>query len=409
MVFLPLLVAGGVWGASVDKGEVQSLRAWERPLVGEQLPKKGQPSAEGGFLVKEKQPLAVEFSKENRVKLNGAIVGRNISRTVMGRDKKYSEKQSKERLKLQGVSFGVNYSVSSSLDFYVEETFLRKPDISKMFFSYKREDTTFVAGYTLVNFLPSHMKGLLNSSFVITGLVDKSLNIKRNLLGLSISNDHNGSGTWFGIYGNSEIHLRTEENSGKFLQKNDTPLVLFARVYKALYMTDTGLFHVGLFNIYRRIHRQNLMGVEEKKNRIVTSNINACGIETIVQKGAFNFEITSSPQTKGRCIGDGSLDVEMTFVLTGEQKKYESGFLHAIDVKNSVSSGGFGAFEVGLKLSRGSSGMENVIKQAETIALNWTPEKNIRVLFNVGLLTKRVERAADIRMLVFDTMLRISF
>jgi hypothetical protein len=321
------------------------------------------------------------------------------------------------------------YSVSDNLSFYIEESFLRKPDISKMFFSYRNKGTTFTAGYTLVNFSLSQIKGPANSSFITPDMVDELLDVKRNLIGLSVYNKYDSSGIWVGVYGNGELHLRTEENGKRFFQKNDSPLSVFVRAYRTLYMTDTKLFHVGAGGAHRHIHGFNTGGIRENSVSWWHSNnsdVYAHSIELIARKGVFNLEATIVSQRVGywdRLGTDGcdnvpkevrhgrAVDIEATVVLTGEQKRYDNGVLHAVDVRNSVSGGGFGAFEFGVKACEVdlSSKKWKKTDYVRAAALNWTPEKNIRMLFNYGRVTRETSNRKREGAAIYDMMLRVFF
>jgi hypothetical protein len=317
--------------------------------------------------------------------------------------KKYSDNDHKDDLEFRKISFSMKYHFTDVFGFFLRENFVRKPDVSEIFFYYNfNNNTTLKVGHIIADFLTSQTKGLNSASFVRLNLANKLPKLRCAMTGFSLSSNYDTFGFAIGIYDNTEVHVQFDKNRRDFIKRDSDPISLLFRIYKTVYRTDEKAVQIGFSDVLKHFDG----GDNKSYNMLLHSS------ELMIQKNAFALETNYTLQIFDygeKTKINRTMDIETTFVLTGEKKRYNNGSIGAIDVKNKVSNGGFGAFELGLKYGRKEvKTTKNKENNVYIAALNWIPENNLKILFNVGRLEKEVEHKKT-KSCVYEAMVKIFF
>jgi hypothetical protein len=352
------------------------------------------------------------ISHLNQIKLGGSVVAsmKNSARGKRGNS-----------LDVEKIRLILTYDMSERLSFFIRSDFLRAFEIGEVFFAYKISDnSTLKLGKIINNLTLSQMKGFVNASFALPNIADRLPEIRRDLIGAAFLNDYGKWGFQVGVYGeeNADIHeKKIYPNVG------DSKMSIVSRIYNAIYKTDTEIIQFGMSTMFGNIDKQRNL----KETYGNPSDLTFYTFDALLQKNMFSLETNMGVQkvsydsvspmedrhNKVKYLISEARDMEVIIVLTGEQRKSKGGALRGFDVKNKVSAGGFGAFEIGFKSADRKTRIETSSKpRKETlraVALNWIPEDNIKVIFNVGHLERGVNQPKILTSTLYGATLKVFF
>jgi hypothetical protein len=357
----------------------------------------------------EKTPL--QYGEISKFKFGGAIV--------------FDEKRPKEdkghygnSLKLKRLRLNILYNISDNFSFSLRENLVNDFGIAETFFTYKfNENSSLRLGYASATFSLEQAKGFNNISFTIPSMERILPNVRRNLLGATLFNDYDNAGIWLGIYGGYHPDFQVSGKGGCYPKRDNDRFFLYGRVYKTLLRTNDEAFQLSLSGLWRQINKNDESGAQDNLH-----SASLHSFEMLFQKKMFSLEATRVMQKldygdffKKNSVYNTTFDIEAMVVLTGEQKEYDKGALHGVNVKNGLSKGGIGTFETGLRLGRGrvvntaniNGGDE--INEGRAFAFNWMPEKRVKALFNIGKLRRKLPDGRVIKGNRYETTFKAFF
>jgi phosphate-selective porin len=353
-----------------------------------------------------------QHSKISKFKFGGAIV--------------FDEKRPREdggrygngnNLKLKRLRLNALYNVSDNFSFSLRENLVNDLGIAETFFIYKfNENSSLRLGYASATFSLEQAKGFNNVSFTTPNMERILPNIRRNLLGATLFNDYNNVGIWLGIYGGHYLDSQANKKGRCSFKRDGDRFFLYGRAYKMLHRANDEVFQLSLSGLWRQINKSS-----ENKMQNDLSRVSLYSFETLFQRKMFSLETTRIIQkldydgfSRKNSIYSTTFDVEAMIVLTGEQKEYDKGAIHGINVKNGLSKGGIGAFETGVRLGIGRVNMTNInsrgeINEGRAFAFNWMPEKRVKALFNIGKFKKKLSNGRVIKGNQYETTFKAFF
>ena len=217
-------------------------------------------------------------------------------------------------------------------------------------------------------------------AFMERGMATDGFGFDRRL-GINVAKTGKNYGVNAGIFGNSI-------NGAKDGKPSNT--IVAARGYYAPVLEKGKVVHVGssvrftdnAVGAPKRSARWGLHLASEKVKPVIGAEALLLGFEAATIQGPFHSHAEFLTEDGGSGTANGGF-VQAGYFLTGESRKYKGGKFDRTKPKNPLSTGGFGAWEIGARFdtfNAHEAGDEKV--DAYTVGLTWYPESHLRVKLN---------------------------
>jgi phosphate-selective porin len=214
-------------------------------------------------------------------------------------------------------------------------------------------------------------------------------------VGAYVSYLTNQYGIHFGVVGNSLddseefFNPNTDDNAGEPIYSGKSQMTISSRVYYAPYVADNSAFMIGATGFYRKFGESYNGG-----DKLYADNFTKFSGELMFVMNNFallgeymfgKVKVANSVNNETENVDLTDYYVQASYVLTGENYGYDSGYFDSYTVANPVTDGGFGSFELfagyyvdDFSDNNNALGLKtNVI----TAGLNWSPLNQFRLFF----------------------------
>lgn len=208
-----------------------------------------------------------------------------------------------------------------------------------------------------------------------------------NGIGLKLKFINNNFGIYSGVYGNAYTDNITDTNRFTFN----------FRTYYNPYRYENNVIHLGanyFNNVIEHLYGGKIPDASNKNLTYDLKHIENYNVEFAINYNWFKFQteysngfITPSATKYKKRFNISNYYIQTGFMLTGETVEYNNGSFGTVKVNNSLSDGGFGAFEIALRFAK--TNMQDIKsnitfdygKYTEySLAFNWIPVDFVKII-----------------------------